>query len=140
MIQSIIDAFKAVGRAIIDFLLSCVNFICGFLVDVVQAIWDFVKEVFIYLWQVFQHVQHEIYVTIYNLIKEAFASYNLPFPAAMPNQIYYWYHQINQFFPLDACIDGAFILINTFLVILFIKMMIKIKLKIGGMFTGGIFK
>ena len=140
MFDSIITALKSVISALMDFIFAFVSVIIDFIKSIVVNFFDFIMTIFSFLWSIFQWFKKESLAVLYNIFKDLVSSLNIPFPANLTQNITDAYLMLNVWFPADAAIDIGIVLINTWILVLSIKLGFKVKLLIGGLISKPLFK
>ena len=140
MFDSLIAMIKSGAEAVMGFLSSCVGAVVGFFKGVITDFYDFFVSLLQMLWSAFQWLKIETMSYLYNLLKEMVTSLNIPFPSSLTQNIIDIYCMLNVWFPVDAAIDIGVILINTWLLVLSIKLVVKIKFLVGFLISRPLFK
>ncbi|MEI6421480.1 MAG: hypothetical protein WCP55_04625 [Lentisphaerota bacterium] len=140
MFDSLINLVSGAFNSIIEFLGNIVSSIVDFLKDMAVNFYDFIIDLLNLAWSAFQWVKNETMTVLYNVFKDFISGLNIPFPSSLNDNIIQWYHQINIFFPADSALDVALILLNTWLLVLTIKIGFKVKLMVGGLIAKPLFK
>lgn len=140
MIDSILNALKSFFESVLSFISSIVNAVLGYLSAIITGFYDFIVSIPSKIYECIVWVRNETLAALYEIIKSSMSAAGVSVPSTLPNDIYYWYHQINVFMPVDYILDITVILIDTWLAVVFIRVLIKIKIRAGGIITKGMFK
>ncbi len=127
-------------NAIINWLYSAFQAVIDFFVSLWDSFWHFVFDFVEWIFDLFQWVATETLYAVYHYIVDVFNSMGVSFPLSRPSDLLYWYHQINLFFPLSESLTVLLILLNTWAVCAFIRLVVRLKLSFGVKIAKAIFK
>lgn len=117
MISSLINAISGFIQTILSFLGKIGNAIFGFFVHIFRLFWDTVVWVF-----------EEVFAYVYNTAIDGLSYFtNFNEYLSFPPEIYYWYHQLNYFFPVSETLTIAVFLLQTWVMVTFARLIIKAK-------------